>query len=178
MRERLAKLNTRWASQGRPTIEIGIGFNTGRVIVGNMGSEKRFDYTVIGDDVNLASRLESLTKFYGVGILISEAALRQLNGRYLTRAIDKVAVKGKKEAVKIFELIGELVSATKAQKQKVKEFEAALGAYYGREWKVAEKLFKQFKDDKTAQHFVERCDKYLAEAPGDDWDGTYVAKEK
>ena len=178
MRARLAKLNAHWASQGKPTIEIGIGLNTGRVIVGNMGSDKRFDYTVIGDDVNLASRLESLTKFYGVGILISEATLRQLNGKYLVRAVDKVAVKGKKDAVKIFEVITELDQATEEQIQGVKKFEKALASYYARDWEVAKKLFSHFTNDKTAQHFIERSDRNLADDPGKVWDGTYVAKEK
>ncbi len=178
MKKRLVELNAGWKAAGRPTIEIGVGLNTGRVIVGNIGSERRFDYTVIGDDVNLASRLESLTKFYGVSILISAATKKQLGDRFLTRALDKVAVKGKKEAVRIFEVIAEAAEATQEQKQFVLSFEDALGAYYQRDWSRAEKLLIKLTGDKVAQLFIERCQKYAKEDPGEAWDGIYVATEK
>ena len=178
MQSRLAELNQAWRAAGKPTIEIGVGLNTGRVIVGNMGSERRFDYTIIGDDVNLASRLESLTKYYGVGVLISEATKNQLGDKFLLRPLDRVAVKGKKDAVKIFEVVTLTTQATAEQLAWVARFESALKAYYRRDWAGAEKMFREFGADKTAQVFIERCQKYASDEPTSDWDGTYIAKEK
>lgn len=177
MRERLSELNKSWQRVGKPMVEIGVGLNTGRVIVGNMGSERRFDYTVIGDDVNLASRLEGLTKYYGVGILVSEATKKLLGDRFVTRQLDKVAVKGKKEAVKIFEVVAEVGKATDAQLDFLQTFEKALQTYYARDWAAAKKMFEQF-EDKTSRLFVVRCNEYLQTPPDDAWDGTYIAKEK
>lgn len=178
MKQRLNELNALWQKSGQPTIDIGVGLNTGRVIVGNMGSERRFDYTVIGDDVNLASRLESLTKFYGVGILISEATRKQLGDNFLVRPLDKVAVKGKKDAVKIFEILCHTADATDKQRKFVADFEKALASYYARDWQAAQTAFAKFVDDKTSQMLLERARHYAAEDPGEGWDGTYIAKEK
>jgi adenylate cyclase len=178
MQSRLAELNQAWRAAGKPTIEIGVGLNTGRVIVGNMGSERRFDYTIIGDDVNLASRLESLTKYYGVGVLISEATKNQLGDKFLLRPLDRVAVKGKKDAVKIFEVVSLTTQATEEQLAWVARFESALKAYYRRDWAGAEKMFREFGADKTSQVFIERCQKYASDEPTPDWDGTFIAKDK
>lgn len=104
---RLGELNARWAQEGRKAdLDIGIGVNTGAMIAGNIGSEAIMSYTVIGDDVNLGSRLESLNKTYGTRIIISDATRRQLKGRYTMRALGEVVVKGKSAAVSIFEVTG------------------------------------------------------------------------
>jgi len=102
----LKRVRKDWQSQGFPDINIGIGINTGRMVVGNMGSEERFDYTVLGDSVNLASRLEGLTKNYGAGIIISESTQQKIDG-FITRDLDLVRVKGKDKPIRIFELLGE-----------------------------------------------------------------------
>jgi adenylate cyclase len=104
MLDGLDKLNAAWRAQGRPTFDIGIGINTGDMIVGNVGSEKTLSYTVIGDNVNLGSRLESLNKQYGTHIIISEATLRKLKGSYHVRPLGQVKVKGKTKDVSIFEV--------------------------------------------------------------------------
>jgi adenylate cyclase len=95
MHAALAALNGKWVAEGRPEIAIGIGLNTGQMAVGNMGSAARFDYTVLGDQVNLASRLEGLTKEYRVGILVGEATMRAAGDRFVFREIDVVRVKGR-----------------------------------------------------------------------------------
>ena len=102
----LGKLNQRWQAEGRPMLDIGIGVNTGPMIAGNIGSEAIMSYTVIGDAVNLGSRLESLNKQYGTQIIISDATRQQLTGNYLFRPLGDVVVKGKTEAVAIFEVVG------------------------------------------------------------------------
>ena len=102
----LGVLNDRWKAEGRPTLDIGIGINTGPMIAGNIGSDAIMSYTVIGDAVNLGSRLESLNKQYGTRIIISEATRAQLKGHYDIRPLGDVVVKGKSQAVSIFEVVG------------------------------------------------------------------------
>jgi adenylate cyclase len=104
MQDELAQLNTRWTAEGRPALDIGIGVNTGEMVAGNIGSESIMSYTVIGDAVNLASRLESLNKQYGTHLIVSDATRAALKGRYDIRALGEVVVKGKTQPVAIFEV--------------------------------------------------------------------------
>jgi adenylate cyclase len=106
MIEELAKLNERWIAEGRPALDIGIGINTGPMIAGNIGSEAIMSYTVIGDAVNLGSRLESLNKQYSTRIIISDATRAALPDRYILRPLGEVVVKGKTQPVAIFEVVG------------------------------------------------------------------------
>jgi adenylate cyclase len=178
MKERLLELQKKWKAEGRPQVNIGVGMNTGSVIVGNMGSERRFDYTVIGDDVNLASRLEGLTKFYGVTILISEETKRHLEGKFVTRPIDRVAVKGRKEPVNVFEL---LPASDKGPSELANRYEDALNAYFAHRFDEAAAVFaslaKDFQDKPSAV-LLERCKMLASSPPPPNWDGTYIAKEK
>jgi adenylate cyclase len=105
MIDELMRLNEQWTAEGRPVLDIGIGINTGPMIAGNIGSEQIMSYTVIGDAVNLGSRLESLNKNYGTRIIISEATKNLLIGRYEYRALGDVVVKGKSRPVAIFEVV-------------------------------------------------------------------------
>ena len=113
--EELKKLQDNWAAKGYPIIDIGIGLNSGPAVVGNMGSSHRMDYTVMGDTINLGSRLEGTNKQYGTRIIISQTTYDKVKDRVYTRELDDIRVKGKNEPVRIYELIG-LVNPADAEK--------------------------------------------------------------
>lgn len=180
MKHALAELQRRWALAGKPKINIGIGINSGLVVVGNIGSTKRFDYTVIGDNVNLASRLEGLTKLYELTLLITQATRQHLPENIVTRPIDFVAVKGKKEPVRIFEVVGYDQDIDQATKHNVAKFSEAMQFYSEKNFTKAKKIFVVLSrtGDVAAALFVERCDEYLKNPPGEEWNGVFVAKDK
>jgi len=192
MLEELIGINKKWSSKKLPNISIGVGINTGEAVVGNMGADIRFDYTAIGDSVNLASRLEGLNKFYGTNILISESTLLQFaeadyvnfnnsDEPFLVRKIDYVQVKGKKEPIKIYELINksnELLLNSEA----LLLFDEVLGHYRNREFNKAQNILlsilDKFPDDVPSKIYVERCKEYIKNPPDSDWNSVYEAKEK
>ena len=180
MQEHLRYLNAKWRAAGRKSMQIGIGINTGQVNVGNMGSERRFSWTVMGDNVNLASRLEGLTKEYGVGIVISEATYQQVANDYLCRDLDRIRVKGKNVAVGVYELLGTAASYSE-HAALLRGFAEALKCYRERRWEEAvqgfERLASQFPDDGPSRLFLQRSRQLLEECPGT-WDGVYAMKTK
>lgn len=175
MMKELESKRNEWQKEFGVEINIGIGINTGEVVIGNMGSDKRFDYTVMGDHVNLSSRLEGLTKMYGVPIIVSEYVKNKAGEKYVFRFLDKVAVKGKSEGVKIFELICAQSDLTEATSKKIKSFHKAAEYYFKQEWEKANLAFcnfiSQYGNDIAAKLYIERCQKYSANPPGVDWDG-------
>ncbi len=184
MSRRVDELRARWRAEGRPDINIGIGISTGRVVVGNMGSRKRFNYTVLGDAVNLASRLEGVNKEYSTRILVSESTRQQATGSsasapLLFRPLDWIRVKGKQQPVAIYELLG---FAGDAQQRLVELCDAGLQAYRGQRWDAAlekfDAILRQHPDDGPARLMAARCRAFRSTPPPPDWDGVYEMKTK
>jgi adenylate cyclase len=181
MTARLQDLRQEWKTRGLPPLEIGVGINTGPMVVGNMGSSRRFNYTVMGDQVNLGSRLEGLNKFYGTRILLSESTRAQLGEEFLMREVDAVRVKGKRQPVVVFELLARAGDSAELRSF-VAEFEEALRAYKERRWEEAYLLFLQFAhahpDDQPTQIYLERCRQLMASPAPADWDGVFEMEHK
>lgn len=179
---RLVELENKWRSEGKPVFRCRIGLNTGEIIVGNMGSAERLNYTVIGDAVNLASRLEGINKYYGTRIMLGETTQKLVADSFVTRLLDFVAVKGKNEAIRIYELVGEKGKVPQQELEFIKVFESAIQAYRNQEWDVAEARLKEGlklkKDDEATQLFLERIADYRVNPPGANWSGEYVMKTK
>ena len=183
MLRELATWNARRADEGKMPIDIGIGLNTDNVVSGNIGSKKRMDYTIIGDGVNLAARLESACKQYGAHILVSEFTYRQLKGTYFSRELDLVIVKGKTHPVAIYEILDHHTEASYPDlADALRYFKAALAKYRQKKWKEAISGFCEVleirPDDKAARLYVERCEHFAATPPPEDWNGVWVMETK
>jgi adenylate cyclase len=181
MMTELGYLQTKWEKEGRPKLEIRIGVNSGFAAVGNMGSEKRFDYTVMGDNVNLASRLEGINKIYGTSIIISEFTYEHVNQIILCRELDLVRVKGKTKPVKIYEVLG-THNGNPELESLVHLFGKAMAAARERDWDVALAIFKevqsQYPADKPTALYIDRISEAKHNPPKDDWDGVFEIKTK
>ena len=169
--------------QGLGRVDIGIGLNTDTVVSGNIGSLKRMDYTMIGDGVNLAARLESACKQYRARILISDQTYSKLRGTYRSREIDLVVVKGKTEPVKIHEILDYHTDESFPHIQDVLGlFKGGRDLYQNQQWSKAKAEFQKAvvlnQHDHLSSIYMERCDYMQAHPPGDDWNGVWVMEEK
>jgi adenylate cyclase len=181
MLDALQVLQPHWQERGLPVIQIGIGINSGSMVVGNVGSDLRFAYTAMGDEVNLGSRLEGVNKEYGTQIIISEATWEYVKARLATRELDVIRVKGKVHPTRIFEVLGEW-PFTPSQATLVQRFAEGLQAYRSRRWKEAIQLFQETlrdaPDDYPSQLYIQRCQELQTTPPPADWDGVYVMQTK
>jgi adenylate cyclase len=181
MQKECRVLNEKFAARGWPTLTIGVGVNSGNVRVGDMGSNVRRAYTAMGDAVNIASRLEGITKEYGADIIIGEGTRRLISG-FALREIDRVRVKGKDEPVTIYEPLGLEGQLDQARQDEVKAWNQALSLYRQQDWDRAEaqlrNLLKLAPDSELYELFVERIARFRVHPPGAGWDGTWNFETK
>ena len=164
-------------------MDVRIGLNTGLAKVGFMGTDALASYTMMGDTVNLAARLEAAGKDYGVNILISEFTNEKIKEKFFTRKLDIVRVKGKNEPVQLFELIAVKGEENVKRRESAKIYEEAFSFYRAQQWDRAIELFKQSEEtrgskDKSAEMLIDRCEYYKSSPPGEGWDGVFTRKHK
>ena len=193
MQDKLAILRKGWLDEGDRWPEIvhnmqnRIGISSGQMVTGNMGSEARMNYTMMGDNVNTAARLESSAKQYGIYIQIADSTYQPIKDRMVVRDLDNVKVLGKEEPVKVWELISEVGKEPEQYKKILPAYHEALELYKNQDWvkaidafKASDELEEMFGGRKTnpSRVYIPRCEHYLENSPGDDWDGVWTLTKK
>lgn len=179
----LREFNLRRSQEGLPRVQMGLGLNTGQVVSGSIGSPRRMDYTVVGDGVNLAARLEGANREYGTQLLISEFTLAELGGSYQLREVDRLRVRGRQQPVAVFEVLDHFPAELLAGlRYVVSLYNEGLERYRRRDWAAALKMFDEAlhvrPDDGPAQLYRQRCAHFLQAPPPEDWDGVWVLTSK
>ncbi|MEW6387147.1 MAG: adenylate/guanylate cyclase domain-containing protein [Thermodesulfobacteriota bacterium] len=174
--EKLKELNHRWEAEGKYPFATRIGISTGETVVGNVGSRERINYTVMGDNVNLASRLEGVNKLYGTQIIVSPTTYQAVADKFWLRPLGIIAAKGKKEETTIYELLGSRRAGENgATAELCEEFAQGFQAYLARDWEGAAAIFgdllKKFPGDAPTDFYLARCRYYRENPPGGDWRG-------
>ncbi len=173
MQRRLRELNGKWAAEGAPELRMRVGINTGMPVVGNIGGKARFDYTALGDDVNLAARLEPACKAYGVGILVSDDTRRAAGDAVVTRELEVLGVYGRAEPLPVHELVGLAGEVPPGTMEVLDAFAKGLAAYRGRDFEMAAVYFGAALDvdpaDGPSRLYLERCQAFVASPPPADW---------
>jgi class 3 adenylate cyclase len=179
---RLGELQEVWKKRFGETVDFRAGVNSGEAVVGNMGSLHKYNYTVMGDTVNLASRLEGANKVYGTRLMIAEGTRRLIGEAFVCRELDLLTVKGKEKPVKVYELVGERSVVDEETVKMVDRFDAALRKYREREFAAAQESFQaivaDFPQDGPAALYAQRCTDYVKQPPPADWDGVFRMKTK
>ena len=180
MHQALYSLQKSWQERGLPPLEARLGIHTGQAIVGNVGSRDRFNYTVLGDTVNLASRLEGVNKLYGTNIIVSEATFQQTGPDFLFRELDLVQVMGRLQPVIIYELLGRQEEADKFPW--LKDFAVAIESYrqgqWDRAWQLFQEVLAQRPDDPPSLCFQKRLKYFQQHPPLPNWQGIYILDTK
>lgn len=174
MQRRLTELNHEWSSDRLPALHMRIGINTGTPVVGNIGGEKRFDYTALGDSVNLAARLEPACKSYGVAVMLAENTRQAAGNAIVTRELDLLAVYGKAEPIRVYELVALAGEPLGGRAELFEQFQNGLGAYRRRDFELAREYFRAAADldpaDGPTRLYLERTEEYLLHPPPEEWD--------
>lgn len=183
MQKRLKELRERWREQARPELKSRVGIGTGQMLFGNMGSSDSFDFTVVGDIPNLASRLEGANKSYGTRIMINERAAEMVSDEMFVREMDLLVVKGRQQPEKCFQLMAPMDSPKANEIRRVIElFGEAQQLYRNQQWDEAIARFEQvlsiWADDEPSRVFVERCRQFRQAPPGSDWNGVFTMTTK
>jgi adenylate cyclase len=177
----LERLNQEWEARGRPTLAVGVGINTGVAAVGNMGSDRLFDYTAVGDNVNLASRLEGLNKYYKTNILVSQATAEALDGGLIIRDVDRVKVKGKGQASGIYEIMGEGEPSPELARF-LELYNQGLALYREQQWGEAAAHFQASLElrpgDPLSHRYLYLAKQYFEAPPGPEWEAVTRMDEK
>jgi adenylate cyclase len=179
---RVAQLRPEFARRGWLDLDLGIGINTGPMVVGNMGSRNHLAYTAVGDAVNVAARLEGLSKQYGTRIVIGEATRAAAGDSVVCRSLDLVAVQGREEPLAVFEVVGHADALPPQLAGRLARYHEAIARYRERRWEDAAKLLDalaaEAPDDGPIALYRRRCAALLADPPPPDWNGVYVARTK
>jgi adenylate cyclase len=178
MQHKLVEMRHKWEKEGKPPLHARCGINTGWMVVGNMGSETRFDYTVMGDSVNLGARLEPANKEYDTLIMIGDQTYQQTKDLIITRPLDLLQVKGKTEPVKVYELVATRETGISDEKKRVLDlFQKGFDNYLKQNWDWAINYFQQAlavqKDDGPSRRYLQRASMFKENPPGADWDGSF-----
>jgi len=179
---RLNELNEKWKQEGKPLFITRFGINTGQAIVGNMGSDERMNYSILGDSVNLASRVEGVNKMYGTHLIVTQNTYEKVSDYFVFRLLDLVAVKGKKKPIQIYELMGKKDEVPDEILIFRDAFAKGLESYLEQRWddalKIFNSIYKRFPSDGATELYIQRCKEFKTNSPGKDWDGVARLKTK
>jgi adenylate cyclase len=177
MQNRMKEIRARFEEEGKPVLNVRMGINTGPMVVGNMGSQTRMDYTIMGDSVNLAARLEGANKYYDTYTMISHFTYDKVKDEVEVRELDTIRVVGKKEPITVYELLETKGNLDDQTADLVNRYNSALELYKNRQFGEAktefEFILQDNPEDGPSKTYISRCEAYLEDPPGEDWDGVY-----
>jgi adenylate cyclase len=176
--KRLEELRPVFAQKSGHELYMRVGLNSGPAVVGNMGSHSRFDYTAMGDTINMASRLEGACKHYSVPILVGDTTFQMAKDAIAAREVDLIRVVGKSKSERVYQILEEKSQASQDMQENVATFHQALDLYRNKRWDDALNLFRKIKDDKLSAVYVSRIEQLIQNPPPDDWSGVYDLTQK